>query len=235
MARRSPFRSSRTEPGGRSMASSPTPRLARDRAEWDLFHRCPGPRHGGARRCGAVALVLRWLDRFLGGAGRGGGCDPVDRGACVRAQAAGEALDELLAHDQQARVRQVSVVDSHGAVAVQTGDGCIPYAGHVEGDGFSAQANMMAGPEVWPAMADAFRSATGPLARRLLTVLDAAEAAGGDVRGRQSAALVVVPADGEPSRRTVELRIEDHTDPLGELRRLLDLADAYAFADEADT
>ncbi|HYQ11836.1 MAG TPA: DUF1028 domain-containing protein, partial [Solirubrobacterales bacterium] len=71
-------------------------------------------------------------------------------------QAPGEALDELLAHDQQARVRQVSVVDSHGAVAVQTGDGCIPYAGHVEGDGFSAQANMMAGPEGWPEMAEAF-------------------------------------------------------------------------------
>jgi uncharacterized Ntn-hydrolase superfamily protein len=105
----------------------------------------------------------------------------------------------------------------------------------VEGDGFSAQANMMAGPEVWPAMAEAFSASTGPLPRRLLATLDAAEAVGGDVRGRQSAALVVVPADGEPWRRTVELRIEDHTDPLGELRRLLDLADAYAFADEADT
>ena len=149
-------------------------------------------------------------------------------------QAPGEALDELLAHDQQARVRQVSVVDSHGAVAVQTGDECIPYAGHVEGDGFSAQANMMAGPEVWPAMADAFRSATGPLARRLLTVLDAAEAAGGDVRGRQSAALVVVPAEGEGWLRTVELRVEDHDQPLDELRRLLDLADAYAVATEGD-
>ena len=110
-------------------------------------------------------------------------------------QAPREALDELLAHDQQARVRQVSVVDSRGAVAVQTGDRCIPYAGHVEGDGFSAQANMMAGPEVWPAMAEAFSASTGPLPRRLLATLDAAEAVGGDVRGRQSAALVVVPAE----------------------------------------
>ena len=113
--------------------------------------------------------------------------------------------------------------------------GCIKYAGHVEGDGFSAQANMMAGPEVWPAMAEAFSASTGPLPRRLLATLDAAEAVGGDVRGRQSAALVVAPAEGEPWRRTVELRVEDHTNPLGELRRLLDLADAYAFADEADT
>ncbi len=150
-------------------------------------------------------------------------------------QAPAEALDELLAADEQAAVRQVAVVDSRGAVAVHTGDGCIPYAGHVEGEGFSAQANMMAGPDVWPAMADAFTAFSEPLPRRLLATLDAAEAAGGDVRGRQSAALLVVPAEGEPWRRTVELRVEDHTNPLGELRRLLDLADAYAFADRADT
>jgi len=150
-------------------------------------------------------------------------------------QAPRAALDELLAADEQAAVRQVAVVDSSGAVAVHTGDGCIPYAGYVEGEGFSAQANMMAGPEVWPAMAEAFTASNGPLSRRLLDTLDAAEAAGGDVRGRQSAALLVVPAEGEPWRRAVELRVEDNTDPLGELRRLLDLADAYAFADRADT
>src|SRR4051794_16785203 len=150
-------------------------------------------------------------------------------------QAPRGALDELLAADEQARVRQVAVVDGSGAVAAHTGDGCIRYAGHVKGEGFSAQANMMAGPEVWPAMAQAFERSTGPLPRRLLATLDAAEAAGGDVRGRQSAALLVVPSEGELWRRTVELRVEDHTDPLGELRRLLDLADAYAFADRADT
>jgi uncharacterized Ntn-hydrolase superfamily protein len=150
-------------------------------------------------------------------------------------QAPREALDELLAADVQSAVRQVAVVDSTGAVAAHTGVGCIPYAGHLEGDGFSAQANMMAGPGVWPAMAEAFTTATGPLPRRLLATLDAAEAAGGDVRGRQSAALLVVPSGGEPWRRTVELRVEDDTNPLGELRRLLDLADAYAFADEADS
>lgn len=145
-----------------------------------------------------------------------------------------EALDELLAADEHAAVRQVAVVDSTGAIAVHTGDGCIKYAGHVEGEGFSAQANMMAGPRVWPAMEEAFSASTDPLPRRLLATLDAAEAAGGDVRGRQSAALLVVPAEGEAWRRTVELRVEDHTDPLGELRRLLDLSDAYAFADRAD-
>ena len=149
-------------------------------------------------------------------------------------QAPREALDELVTADELGAVRQVAVVDSSGAVAVHTGDGCIKYAGHVEGAGFSAQANMMVGPEVWPAMAEAFTASTGPLARRLLAALDAAQAAGGDVRGRQSAALLVVPAEGEPWQRTVELRVEDHTDPLGELRRLLDLADAYAVATEGD-
>jgi uncharacterized Ntn-hydrolase superfamily protein len=149
-------------------------------------------------------------------------------------QAPRPALEGLLAADEQAPVRQVAVVDLTGAVAVHTGEACIPFAGHAEGDGYSAQANMMAGPGVWPAMAEAFRAATGPLSRRLLAALDAGEAAGGDVRGRQSAAVLVVPAQGEPWERTVELRVEDHTDPLGELRRLLDLADAYAVATEGD-
>ncbi len=149
-------------------------------------------------------------------------------------QAPGAALEELLAADPQARFRQVAVVDAAGAVAVHTGDGCIPYAGEVLGEAFSAQANMMASPAVWPAMAEAFGDARGPLARRLLAALDAGEAAGGDVRGRQSAAIVVVEPEGEPWRRKVELRVEDHHDPLGELRRLLDLADAYALASEAD-
>lgn len=149
-------------------------------------------------------------------------------------QAPREALDELLAADEQARFRQVAVVDAAGAIAVHTGDGCIPYAGHVEGEGFSAQANMMAGPEVWPAMAEAFTAATGPLPRRLLVALEAAEAAGGDVRGRQSAAMVVVPELGEAWQRTVELRVEDHREPLAELTRLLDLSDAYALATEGD-
>ena len=151
-----------------------------------------------------------------------------------RGDAPGKALDQLLAADEQARFRQVAVVDAAGAVAVHTGDGCIPFAGHVEADGFTAQANMMASDAVWPAMAEAFDGATGSLPRRLVAALDAGEAAGGDVRGRQSAALLVVPAQGEPWRRTVELRVEDDDDPLGELRRLLDLADAYAIATEGD-
>jgi uncharacterized Ntn-hydrolase superfamily protein len=150
-------------------------------------------------------------------------------------EAVGDALAAELAGDELARFRQVAVIDSAGRVAVHTGEGCMPHAGHEIGDAFSAQANLMASPGVWPAMAAAFRSAVGEsLARRLLAALDAGEAAGGDVRGRQSAALLVVPAEGEPWRSTVELRVDDATDPLAELRRLLDLSEAYELADRAD-
>jgi uncharacterized Ntn-hydrolase superfamily protein len=144
------------------------------------------------------------------------------------------ALSALVADDDAARFRQVAVVDAAGAIAVHTGDGCIEHAGHLIGQGFSVQANMMASPEVWPAMAEAFSSAEGPLARRLLMALEAAEGAGGDVRGRQSAALLVVPAEGEGWRRDVELRVEDDPEPLAELSRLLDLHQAYSLADEGD-
>ena len=121
-----------------------------------------------------------------------------------------------------------------GPPAVWTGAGCIAFAGHAVGDAFSAQANMMASEAVWGAMAEAFTRATGPLARRLLAALQAAEGAGGDARGRQSAALVVVPASGEPWERVVELRVEDHAEPLDELERLLVLHDAYALATRGD-
>src|SRR3954471_22840986 len=123
------------------------------------------------------------------------------------------ALDTLLGADEQANYRQVAVVSAAGDVAVHTGADCIAFAGHEPGEGFSAQANMMASPDVWPAMAAASRAAEGPLARRLLAALDAAEAAGGDVRGRQSAALVVAPADGEPRRLSVDVRVEDDPQP----------------------
>jgi uncharacterized Ntn-hydrolase superfamily protein len=145
-----------------------------------------------------------------------------------------QALERLLAADEVARYRQVAVVDGRGAVTVHTGEGCIAYAGHERGPGFSAQANLMASPEVWPAMARAFQAAVGPLSRRLLAALHAAEAQGGDARGCQSAALVVAPADGEPWRRRVDLRVDDDPAPLAELDRLHDLADAYELANQGD-
>jgi uncharacterized Ntn-hydrolase superfamily protein len=145
-----------------------------------------------------------------------------------------DALEALLAEDDGAGYRQVAVVDAAGEVAVHTGAGCIREAGHLEEDGWSVQANMMASTGVWTGMAEGFRSAEGSLARRLVAALDAGESAGGDIRGRQSAALLVVPAVGEPWRRVCDLRVEDHPEPLVELRRLLDLREAYDLAAEGD-
>ena len=149
-------------------------------------------------------------------------------------QAVGEALDELLAADREARFRQVAAVDARGAVASHTGDDCIPHAGDTAGEAFCTQANLMTSPDVWPAMARAFATAEGRLSRRLLASLEAGEAAGGDLRGRQSAALLVVPAEGERWRKVTDVRVDDHPEPLEELARLLDLSEAYALASEGD-
>jgi uncharacterized Ntn-hydrolase superfamily protein len=145
-----------------------------------------------------------------------------------------EALARLVARDAGAATRQVAAVDSRGEVAVHTGPLCVPFAGHESGEACSCQGNLLASAEVWPAMLGAFRKSTGPLARRLLEALDAGERAGGDARGRQSAALLVVGPSGEPWQEVVSLRVEDHPAPLVELRRLLELHDAYALADTAD-
>jgi uncharacterized Ntn-hydrolase superfamily protein len=145
------------------------------------------------------------------------------------------ALTESLSADPGAATRQLGVVDRRGQVAVHTGSSCIPLAGHVTGDGVSCQANMMASDRVWPAMLDAYLNAEGPLSRRLLTALDAGEAAGGDVRGRQSAAMLVVAPAGDPWRTVVSLRVDDDPEPLIELRRLLGLHEAYEVAERADS
>jgi uncharacterized Ntn-hydrolase superfamily protein len=145
-----------------------------------------------------------------------------------------QALGELLAADPLAAVRQVAVIDVRGVIAAHTGEDCIAHAGHITGADHSCQANMMARDTVPQAMSEAFVDSTGALQDRLLAALDAAEGEGGDVRGRQSAAMVVVPAEGEPWRRTVDLRVEDHDAPLDELRRLLILQRAYDLAGAAD-
>jgi len=145
-----------------------------------------------------------------------------------------DALARLVAEDPGGHSRQVAVVDAAGRVGVHTGPTCIAYAGHVAGQGVSCQANIMVSERVWPAMLEAFTAAPGSLTDRLLGALDAAEHEGGDLRGRQSAAILVVPAEGEPWRTLVSLRVEDHPEPLPELRRLVALHDAYALASQAD-
>ena len=149
-----------------------------------------------------------------------------------------QALADSLATDEQSRVRQVFAVSATGQVAAHTGDGCIPVAGHVIGDGYSAQANMMLRDGVPEAMAAAFEGTAGqPLADRLLDALDAAEATGGDIRGRQSAALIVATpqASGDPLvDLVVDVRVDDSPEPLAELRRLTRLALANNSLDIAD-
>ena len=145
-------------------------------------------------------------------------------------RSAPEALAALLAGDSGREVRQVGMVDAKGRVATHTGKMNIPAAGGQSGEGYVVQANLMEKPTVWPAMARAYEAAKGDLATRMLAALDAAEAEGGDIRGRQSAALVVVKAkaSGRPwADRVFDLRVEDHEKPLEELRRLVGVQRAY--------
>lgn len=149
-----------------------------------------------------------------------------------------QTLDNLLSNDEGRDVRQVAIIDKAGNVAVHTGKGCIDYAGHLEGDGFSVQSNMMLTDKVPNAMKNAFEGSRGkPLAERLLVALEAAQKAGGDIRGQQSAVLIVVPgkSTGKPwEERTIDLRVDDHSSPLKELRRLYTVQRAYQHMNNGD-
>ncbi|KUG07863.1 Zn-dependent protease [Solirubrum puertoriconensis] len=149
-----------------------------------------------------------------------------------------QALDELLATDEGRDVRQVAIVDNKGNVAAHTGKKCVDMAGHITGKQFSVQANMMLSDKVWPAMAKAFEQSEGqPLAERMLAALDAAQAQGGDIRGRQSAALLVVRGQASQTPwddRLVDLRVDDNPEPLKELRRLLKMQRAYDHMNAGD-
>ncbi len=186
----------------------------------------------------SVGSVVSWAQPAAGAVATQSVAEPAYGPETLERLAAGVpaevALQARLDTDDLARVRQVGVVDAEGRVAVHTGPDCIPHAGHVVGDGYACQANMMGAEGVPEAMAAAFEGTEGPLAERLVAALEGAERAGGDVRGRQSAALVVVPAAGDPWLRTFDLRVEDHADPVAELARILRFARAYNLAGEAD-
>jgi uncharacterized Ntn-hydrolase superfamily protein len=142
-----------------------------------------------------------------------------------------DALRRLLEGDQRNETRQVALLDSSGHVATHTGAACVAAAGHLTDDGVSVQANMMTDDTVWPAMLNAYRRARGDLAARLVAALEAAEASGGDIRGRQSAALLVVSGSRvqKPWQgRLYDLRVDDHPDPVSEIARLLRLKRAQS-------
>lgn len=148
-----------------------------------------------------------------------------------------QALRALLAGDSTPDVRQCAVVDAAGNVAAHTGSKCIPAAGHKVGIGYSCQANLMEKDTVWGAMAAAYEASDEPLAERMMAALEAAEGEGGDIRGKQSAAMLVVAAQGTGKSwvdRIIDLRVEDAAEPLPELRRLLRIKRAYLAVGEAD-
>lgn len=148
-----------------------------------------------------------------------------------------EALAGLLKADKFEAVRQVAMIDNQGRVAAHTGKSCIPEAGHFIGDGFSCQANLMLKNTVWNAMAKAFESTKGELVDRLLAALEAAEGEGGDIRGKQSAAVIVVKGKSSGAwwkDRVYDLRVEDNPAPLIELKRLIRLNKAYNFMNKGD-
>src|SRR3954464_6326392 len=148
-----------------------------------------------------------------------------------------QALDSLLKKDSGREVRQVAFIDNKGNVAVYTGKNCIQYASDIKGANFSVQSNMMLTDSVCQSMARAFKGSVGrPLAERVLAALDAAQGAGGDIRGKQSAALIVVPGTAtEPwNNKTIDVRVDDNALPLKELRRLYNLHIAYMHMNNGD-
>jgi uncharacterized Ntn-hydrolase superfamily protein len=168
----------------------------------------------GAVATQAMGVVARNGERVL--SALADGVDPV------------EALDRALAADLQPELRQIGVVAADGRAAAHTGAGCVEWAGHLAEPGFAVQGNILANGHVLPAMRQAFLATSGSLAERMMTALEAGQAAGGDRRGQQAAALVVGQSGAaarmpEGVDRVCDLRVDDHAEPIVELRRLLAL------------
>src|SRR5687768_1137434 len=189
----------------------------------------------------SVGPIVAWAEAGVGAVATQSFVDPsygkngldMMRGG----KSAPDTLKELLAKDEGREVRQVAMIDATGRVDAWTGKNDIQAAGHIVGKNFSVQANLMLNDKVWPAMAHAFENTRGHLSDRMLAALDAAQAAGGDIRGKQSAALVVVT--GKPTGqawkdRTFDLRVDDSPEPLKELRRLVRLQRAYNHMNAGD-
>jgi uncharacterized Ntn-hydrolase superfamily protein len=189
-----------------------------------------------------VGPVVPWLEAGVGAVATQASVNvsfgPIALELLRAGRSAEEVIASLVAGDDHPEIRQVAVVDAAGRAAAHSGAGCIPAFGHVVGDGFSVQGNLLASDTCWPAMADAYRSAVArgePLVERLLLALEAAEREGGDVRGRQSAAIMVVDGALQQAAwrgRLLDMRIEDHPDPVPELRRIVTLQLAYDLAND---
>lgn len=192
----------------------------------------------------SVGSSVSWAEAGVGAVATQSFGDPAYGALGLELMRAGksapDALRGLVAADPRCAVRQVAMIDARGRVAAYTGDKCIAAAGHLadEAAQFSVQANLMASDAVWPAMAAAYKSSSGELVDRLIAALEAGQQAGGDLRGQQSAALVVVKAhsSGRPwSDRIYDLRVEDHPTPIMELKRLVALQRAYDHMSAGDS
>lgn len=188
----------------------------------------------------AVGAVVPWAEAGVGAVATQAFSDPGYGPRALDELRGGGTptgvLNALLTRDEGRESRQVAVVDTVGRIAVHTGKGCVEAAGHRTGDGYAVQGNMLRSDGAWDAMAAAYEAADAGLAERLLAALEAAERAGGDVRGRQSAALLVVSGKGGNcpwDEKRIDLRVDDARDPLGELRRLLGIEHANASMDRA--
>jgi uncharacterized Ntn-hydrolase superfamily protein len=189
----------------------------------------------------SVGSVVPWAEAGVGAIATQAFANPSfgPRGLALLRQGKSpeQVVEELLRDDQAAEMRQLAVIDRNGNTAAHTGTRCVPEAGHVSGENFSVQANLMESADVWPAMAQSFQQSSGPLAERLVEALMAAQAHGGDLRGMQSAAILVVRSQptGEIWKdRLIDLRIEDHEEPIHELRRLLRIFRAYEHMNRGD-
>ena len=189
----------------------------------------------------SVGSIVAWAEAGIGAVATQSFVDPSYGKLGLELMRAGksapETLKALLAGDEGREVRQVAMIDTKGRVDAWTGKNDIQAAGHIVGKNYSVQANLMLNDKVWPAMSAAFENTKGDLAERMLAALDAAQTAGGDIRGKQSAALIVVT--GKPTGqawkdRTFDLRIDDSSDPLKELRRLVKLQRAYNHMNAGD-
>jgi uncharacterized Ntn-hydrolase superfamily protein len=184
-----------------------------------------------------VGPVVPWLEAGVGGVATQASVNiafgPIGLELLRSGLTAEQTVAAVLAGDTSPEIRQLGVVDAEGRAAAHTGAECIPAAGHLVRDGFTVQGNLLARDTCWPAMAAAYESALTegvPLVERMLRALEAAEREGGDVRGRQSAAIMVADAAVKPAAwrgRLMDLRIEDHPDPVPELRRIVTLQLAY--------
>ena len=189
-----------------------------------------------------VGPVVPWLEPGVGAIATQARVDvsygPIGLELLRNGRKAEQVVAALIASDLTPQIRQVGVVDAEGGAAAFTGTGTIPAAGHLVRDGFTVQGNLLERDTCWPAMATAYEAALGeglPFSERLLRALEAAEAEGGDVRGRQSAAITIVESTFQPTAwkgRVLDARVDDHPDPVPELRRLVDLYESYALLDE---